>query len=272
MVDPKSIYESFKRKNKNDQMLHKLIEHVGSASSTMNSIVPEGSFVGSTGKEHNKLIGMNAVHFAAEVGDDTTLLLLIEHGIPTGLSSRVPSEKDMSALAEEIKSKEQEEKKQRITKNLELLRTVDTMSVGSLKKSIKEAGLSMKGCVEKKDLQMKAREGIQMSIDQKEAKRMKKLSKNANQRSKQLQGGLTPLHVAAMKNHTDFCTALVKEGKQVDVNAQDCNGNTALHLAGFAGAQETWDALERMGAKKRIPNKDGKAAEMAKDMSGCSIM
>ena len=70
----------------------------------MNSIVPEGSFVGSTGKEHNKLIGMNAVHFAAEVGDDTTLLLLIEHGIPTGLSSRVPTEKDMSALAEEIKS------------------------------------------------------------------------------------------------------------------------------------------------------------------------
>ena len=79
------------------------------------------------------------------------------------------------------------------------------------------------------------------------------------------------MHVAAMKGHADFCSTLMKKGKQVDVNAQDCNGNTALHLAGFAGAQETWDALEGVGAKKRVQNKAGEHAEMAKQ-PGCSIM
>jgi ankyrin repeat protein len=236
------------------------------------SVVPEGAFLVSTGQEHNKLIGMNAVHFAAEVGDNETLQLLIEHGIPSGLSSRVPTEKDFNAKLKEYEKKEEKNKRERIVANLELLRTVDTMSVGALKKSIKEAGLSLKGCVEKKDLQAKAREGIQESIDKKEQKRLKKESAGANKRARQLQGGLTPLHVAAMKNHSDFCSSLVKVGKQVDVNSQDCNGNTALHLAGFAGAQETWDTLENLGAKKRIKNNDGKAAEMAKDMSGCSIM
>ena len=36
-------------------------------------------------------------------------------------------------------------------------------------------------------------------------------------RALQLQGGLTPLHVAAMKGHTDFCRSVVQEGKQVNV-------------------------------------------------------
>ena len=124
------------------------------------------------------------------------------------------------------------------------------------------------------DLQKKAREGIQQEIDKKEQKRLSKVSKTKNDtaRSRQLQGGLTPLHVAAMKDYTDFCRTLVKDGKQVDVNAQDCNGNTALHLAGYAGAQETWDELLRLNVKQKLKNNQGQIAEMKKDVSGCSIM
>jgi len=75
-----------------------------------------------------------------------------------------------------------------------------------------------------------------------------------------------------MKGHTDFCRAVVQEGKQVNVNGQDCNGNTALHLAGFGGHQETWDMLIQLGCKQKLRNKEGQVAEMAKDLSGCSIM
>ena len=75
-----------------------------------------------------------------------------------------------------------------------------------------------------------------------------------------------------MKDYTDFCRTLVKDGKQVDVNAQDCNGNTALHLAGYAGAQETWDELLRLNVKQKLKNNQGQIAEMKKDVSGCSIM
>tara|TARA_B100000780_G_scaffold273340_1_gene236793 strand:+ start:89 stop:829 length:741 start_codon:yes stop_codon:yes gene_type:complete len=238
------------------------------------AVVPENAFLISTGNIHNKLIGMNAVHFAAEVNDSETLDLLISQGIPTGLSSRTPTQEDVALNNSTFVQKQEEEKRSRIMKNLENLKSVDDMSVGDLKKSIKSAGLSMKGCVEKQDLQKRAKEGIQNAIDKEEQKRIKKKSKTgaANTRAQQLQGGLTPLHVAAMKGHTDFCRSLVKEGKQVDVNAQDCNGNTALHLAGFAGAQETWDELIRLGVKQRVPNNAGQNAEMAKDLSGCSIM
>ena len=51
------------------------------------------------------------------------------------------------------------EKRTRITSNLELLRTVDDMSVNHLKKLIKKLDLDTRGCVEKNDLKKKAREG-----------------------------------------------------------------------------------------------------------------
>ena len=61
--------------------------------------------------------------------------------------------------------------------------------------------------------------GLQIGIDQKEKKRLIKESKTLADRTRalQLQGGFTPLHVAAMKGHTDFCRAVVQEGKQVNV-------------------------------------------------------
>ena len=42
----------------------------------MSNVVPDDAFL-SLGQTHNKLIGMNAVHFAAEVGDETLSVLLI---------------------------------------------------------------------------------------------------------------------------------------------------------------------------------------------------
>ena len=61
--------------------------------------------------------------------------------------------------------------------------------------------------------------GHQLGIDEKEKKRLSKESKTSADRKRalQLQGGLTPLHVAAMKGHTDFCRSVVQEGKQVNV-------------------------------------------------------
>ena len=81
-VDPKAVYESFKRKNNNSTILNKLLVK----DSKGEAIIPENAFLQSTGIQHNKLIGMNAVHFAAEVDDASTLLLLIQHGVPTGLA------------------------------------------------------------------------------------------------------------------------------------------------------------------------------------------
>lgn len=52
-----------------------------------------------------------------------------------------------------------DEKRTRITSNLELLRTVDDMSVSNLKKLIEKLGLDSRGCAEKNDLKNKAREG-----------------------------------------------------------------------------------------------------------------
>ena len=97
-----------------------------------------------------------------------------------------------------------------MTANVARVQAVDNMSVGELKKTIKEMGLSIKGCVEKKDLQKRAKEGIQREINDEDQKRKKRKAKQANRvnRERQLQGGLTALHVAAMKGHTEFCKKL----------------------------------------------------------------
>ena len=60
-----------------------------------------------------------------------------------------------------------------MTANVARVQAVDNMSVGELKKTIKEMGLSIKGCVEKKDLQKRAKEGIsaKSTTDQKRKKK-----------------------------------------------------------------------------------------------------
>ena len=73
------------------------------------AVVPENAFLISTGNIHNKLIGMNAVHFAAEVNDSETLDLLISQGIPTGLSSRTPTQEDVALNNSTFVQKQEEE-------------------------------------------------------------------------------------------------------------------------------------------------------------------
>ena len=43
--------------------------------------------------------------------------------------------------------------------------------------------------------------------------------------------GSTPLSIAAMHGHLDCVKLLVDSGKIENVNSQDSDGNTALHLA-----------------------------------------
>ncbi len=50
------------------------------------------------------------------------------------------------------------------------------------------------------------------------------------------QEGLTPLHVAAMKGHTDIVRYLVRKG--ADINATDTSGYTPLHYAVLSGHTE----------------------------------
>ena len=266
-VDPKAIYETLKS---GDAAVRAVI--VEAAAGEVGAAVPEGAFL-SVGQTHNQLVGMNAVHFAAEVGDCDTLPALLELGIPVDVASRFPTDEQVAANVSKFEAEDKAAAKAIVVANVGRMQAVDGMSVGALKTSIKAAGLSLAGCVEKQDLQKRAREGIQREIDGETAKRKKREGKQAARRvrERQLQGGLTALHVAAMKGHTDFCWALRKSGS-ISVNAQDCNGNTPLHLAGFAGNKETWEALERMDGSRGIKNKMGEKPEMAKEVPGCCVM
>lgn len=55
-------------------------------------------------------------------------------------------------------------------------------------------------------------------------------------------GGATPLHRAAFAGRTEVCTMLVRAGAQVD--AQDADGETALHKAASQGHAQVLAALE----------------------------
>jgi ankyrin repeat protein len=265
-LDPKAVYEAFKS---DDEAVLAAIQDAGA----LTSVVPEGAFL-SVGQNHNKLIGMNAVHFAAEAGDVETLPVLISSGISGSVASRFPTDEDIASSAAHFAESDKAAEKEIIRENVAKIQAVDGMSVGALKKSIRASGLSLTGCVEKVDLQNRAKEGIQREIDEETRKRKSRKKKQAArvQRDRQLQGGLTPLHVAAMKGHTEFCQKLVKVSSGVDVNAQDCNGNTPLHLAGFSGNKDVWEFLQSIGAKQRVTNKMGDMPEMAKEVPGCCVM
>ncbi len=274
-VDPKAIYETFKS---GDTDVRAIIEEAAGYDPArqhggeIGAVVPEGAFL-SVGQTHNKLIGMNAVHFAAEVGDCDTLPALLGVGISDDVASRFPTDEEVAANAAKFKAEDKAAAKAIVVANVARIQEVDDMSVGALKKAIKATGLSLAGCVEKQDLQKRAKQGIQSEIDEETEKRKKREGKQSVRiaRERQLQGGLTALHVAAMKGHTDFCRALRKHGT-ISVNAQDCNGNTPLHMAGFAGNKETWEALEEMGASRSLKNKMGERPEMAKEVPGCCVM
>jgi len=70
----------------------------------------------------------------------------------------------------------------------------------------------------------------------------------------------TALLVAVKAGKNEFAGFLLQQ-PNIDVNAQDRGGNTALHQAYVSGDKKLIQILEQRGAKKDIRNNDGKTAE-----------
>jgi hypothetical protein len=64
--------------------------------------------------------------------------------------------------------------------------------------------------------------------------------------------------LAARSGHVSTIEALVSRGAQLD--AQNNQGDTALHLAAFKGHLDAAKALVKLGASRVLTNKDGKRA------------
>ncbi|EXJ83294.1 hypothetical protein A1O1_06913 [Capronia coronata CBS 617.96] len=71
--------------------------------------------------------------------------------------------------------------------------------------------------------------------------------------------GTTILHLAVQCAEPQVVEQVIREGKGLDVNAQDREGNTALHLAAQLGrAPIVRDLLDRPDINDAIPNRQGK--------------
>jgi hypothetical protein len=70
--------------------------------------------------------------------------------------------------------------------------------------------------------------------------------------------GVTPLHVAAVKDASDIIKTLVAAGAVVD--AVDAKGNTPLHMAVYAGSFEAFKTLGDLGADVNKQNHHGSTA------------
>ncbi|XP_028968353.1 E3 ubiquitin-protein ligase MIB1 [Galendromus occidentalis] len=71
--------------------------------------------------------------------------------------------------------------------------------------------------------------------------------------------GYTPLHLAALNNHHDVAKLLISRGN-ADVNQQNLNMQTALHLAVERQHQEIVRLLVNSGANLNVKDKDGDTA------------
>ncbi|XP_071538837.1 transient receptor potential cation channel subfamily A member 1 homolog [Panulirus ornatus] len=86
--------------------------------------------------------------------------------------------------------------------------------------------------------------------------------------------GETPLHVAARKGSREACQMLLRKGARIDV--QDENGRTALHLSAYQGHSSIVRLLIKSGANKRA--KDDKkstalhAAAAKGNLECCEIL
>jgi len=70
------------------------------------------------------------------------------------------------------------------------------------------------------------------------------------------ESGLTPLHLAAWKGHSEVVRYLLRE--RADPNLQDINGDTPLHFAASWGYRDIVQLLLAQGAKVNARNRDGK--------------
>ncbi|KXZ48281.1 hypothetical protein GPECTOR_29g58 [Gonium pectorale] len=68
-------------------------------------------------------------------------------------------------------------------------------------------------------------------------------------------GGHTPLHLTCRKGHAGAAKRLLELRKNLDINAQDASGNTALHLAAEGGHRDVVHALLKAGARTTTKNK-----------------
>jgi hypothetical protein len=74
----------------------------------------------------------------------------------------------------------------------------------------------------------------------------------------QNQNGNTALHLAVYNNNEETAKSLIEFG--ADVNAQNQNGNTALHLAVYNNNKETAKSLIEFGADVNAQNQNGDTA------------
>lgn len=69
----------------------------------------------------------------------------------------------------------------------------------------------------------------------------------------------TPLHLASSFEQAGVVQKLLKHKAKPDIDAQDSDGDTALHLALYKDCEEVVQVLLKFGAAVIIPNKDGSA-------------
>jgi uncharacterized protein len=83
-------------------------------------------------------------------------------------------------------------------------------------------------------------------------------------------GGQTLLHLAAFLQYPALVNFLINH--DVDKDAQDHNGNTALHLASLVGAQNCAAVLLDAGADVEIANVEGKRSEELADFNFADLL
>jgi len=83
-------------------------------------------------------------------------------------------------------------------------------------------------------------------------------------------GGQTLLHFAAFLKYSALVSFLI--GHEVDKDARDRNGHTALHLASLVGAQNCVAVLLEAGADVEIVNIEGKTAQELADFNFADLL
>jgi ankyrin repeat protein len=72
--------------------------------------------------------------------------------------------------------------------------------------------------------------------------------------------GDTPMHLAAKAGLQEICHMILNDGYRVDVNIQNAKGDTPMHLATIAGLQEICQMILINGYRVDIKNADGETA------------
>ena len=72
--------------------------------------------------------------------------------------------------------------------------------------------------------------------------------------------GATPFHIAAKHNIKAMHTLVEHRGQEIDINAQNDNGDTALHCAAESETGYNSTYLLKLGASRTIKNDEGETA------------